>query len=156
MVATFEDHYKDPRPMAYQPRYRDYSKVIMANGCAVDMETATKNHLTLKFYKQCSKYIQKLKPKLSKGEDYDIMNGIYEEKYSSSIQIVLEFRKLLGVQAATTKVTEKNLTNVLEVYRDVLRYYKEYEEKKHQERDDKVSSENARKEDKYAPTERGM
>ena len=79
------------------------------------METATKNHLTLNFYKWCSKYIQKLYPKLSKGEVYDVMKGIYEEKYSGSNQIVLDFRKLLGDQVPTDRVIEKNPTNVLKV-----------------------------------------
>jgi hypothetical protein len=133
LVATFEKHYKDLRPTGYQPRYRDYINGIIGNGCAVDMETATKNHLTLNFYKQCSKYIQKLYPKLSKGEVYDIMKGIYEEKYSGSNQIVLDFRRLLGDQAPTDRVIEKNPTNVLKVYKDILRYYKECQEKKHQD-----------------------
>jgi hypothetical protein len=44
------------------------------------METATKNHLSLYFYKQCFKNIQKLHPKLSKGEGYEVMKGIYDEK----------------------------------------------------------------------------
>ena len=79
LVTTFEEHYKDLRPAGYQPGYRDYMQGIIRNGCAVDMETATKNHLTLNFYKRCSKYIQKLYPKLSKGEVYDIMKGIYEQ-----------------------------------------------------------------------------
>jgi hypothetical protein len=91
LVSTFEKHYKNLRPTGYQPGYRDYIAGIIRNGCAVDMETATKNHLTLNFYKWCSKYIQKLYPKLSKGEVYDIMKGIYEEKYSGSNQIVLDF-----------------------------------------------------------------
>ncbi len=37
--------------MGYQPRYRDYICDILGNVYAVDMETATKNHLTLIFYK---------------------------------------------------------------------------------------------------------
>jgi hypothetical protein len=103
---------------------------FLNNGCAVDMETATKNHLSLNFYKRCSKYIQKLHPKLSKGEVYEVMNGIYEEKYSGDDLMVLEFRKLLGDQAPTAKAIEKNPTNVLRVYRQILQYYKAYEEKK--------------------------
>jgi hypothetical protein len=91
LVTTFEKHYKDLRPTGYQPGYRDYIAGIIRNGCAVDMETATKNHLTLNFYKRCSKYIQKLYPKLSKGEVYDVMRGIYEEKYSGSNPVVLDF-----------------------------------------------------------------
>jgi hypothetical protein len=63
----------------------------MGNGCVVDMETATKSHLCLNFYKQCSKYIQKMHPKLSKGKVYDIMKGIYDEKFSGSNQTVLGF-----------------------------------------------------------------
>jgi len=126
-------HYKDLRPSGYQPGYKDYMQGIIGNGCAVDMEMATKNHLTLNFYKQCSKYIQKLYPKLSKGEVYDAMKGIYVEKYSGINQIVLDFRKLLGDQAPTDRVIEKNPTNVLKVYKDILRYYKEFKEKKHQD-----------------------
>jgi hypothetical protein len=133
LVATFEKHYKDLRPTGYQPGYRDYMNSIIRNGCAVDMKTATKNHLTLNFYKRCSKYIQKLYPNLSKGEVYDIMKGIYEEKYSGSNKIVLDFRRLLGDQAPTDRVIKKNPTNVLKVYKDILWYYKEFEEKKHQD-----------------------
>jgi hypothetical protein len=133
LVITFEEHYKDLRPAGYQPGYRDYMQGIIRNGCAVDMETATKNHLTLNFYKQCSKSIQKLYPKLSKGEVNDIMKGIYEKKFSGSDKIVLDFRKLLGDQVPTNRVTEKNPTNILKVYKDILRYLKEYEEKTHQD-----------------------
>ena len=120
LVTTFEKHYKDLRPTGYQPGYRDYIAGIIGNGCALDMETATKNHLTLNFYKRCSKYIQKLYPKLSKGEVYDVMKGIYEEKYSGSNQIVLDFQRLLGDQAPTDRVIEKNPINVFKVYKDIL------------------------------------
>jgi len=61
------------------------------------------------------------------------MKGIYEEKYSGSNQIVLDFRRLLGDQAPTDRVIEKNPTNVLKVYKDILRYYKECQEKKNQD-----------------------
>jgi hypothetical protein len=74
--------------MRYKPGYRDYINTILNNGCAVEMETTTKNHLSLNFYKWCIKFILKLHPKLSKGEVYDIMKGC-------SNPIVLEFRKLL-------------------------------------------------------------
>jgi hypothetical protein len=133
LVTTFAKHYKDLRPTGYQSGYRDYIAFIIGNGCAVDMEMATKNHFTLNFYKRCSKYIQKLYPKLSKGEVYDVMKGIYEEKYSGSNQIVLDFRRLLGDKAPTDRVIEKNPTNVLKVYKDILRHYKECQEKKHQD-----------------------
>jgi hypothetical protein len=116
--------------MGYKPGYRDYINTILGNGCAVDMATATKNHLSLNFYKWCSKYIQKLHPELSKGEVYEVMKGIYEEKYSGDDPIVKEFRELLGDQAPTEKAIEKNPTNVLKVYRQILQYYKAYEEKK--------------------------
>jgi acetoin utilization deacetylase AcuC-like enzyme len=98
-VSTFEEHYKTLQPMGYKRGYRDYINIILNNGCAVDMETATKHHLSLNFYKWCSKYIQKLHPKLSKGEVYEVMKGIYEEKYSGSDPIVLECTQ--GVQADT-------------------------------------------------------
>jgi hypothetical protein len=62
---------------------------------------------------------------------YDIMKGIHD-KYNGSNQIVLDFRKLLGDQVPTDRVIEKNPTNVLKVYKDILRYYKECQEKKHQ------------------------
>jgi hypothetical protein len=130
LVSTFEEHYKTLQPIGYKPGYRDYIKTILGNGCAVNMETATKNHLSLNFYKQCSKYIQKLHPKLSKGEAYEVMKGIYEEKYSGSNLIVLELQKFLGDQVPTAKAIERNPTNVLRVYKQILKYYKEYEEKK--------------------------
>jgi hypothetical protein len=117
-------------PMGYKPGYRDYINTILGNGCEVIMETATKNHLSLNFYKQRFKYIQNLRPKLSKGKVYDIMKGIYNEKYSGSNLIVLELQKLLGDQVPTTKAIVRNPMNVLRVYREILKYYKEYEEKK--------------------------
>jgi hypothetical protein len=43
--------------------------------------------------------------------------------------IVLEFRKLLGDQAPTTMAIERNLTNVLRVYGEILGYYKDFGEK---------------------------
>jgi hypothetical protein len=58
------------------------------------------------------------------------MECIYDEKYSGSNQIVLEFGKLLGDQVPTTKAIERNQTNALRVYKVILKYYKEYEEKK--------------------------
>jgi len=61
------------------------------------------------------------------------MKGIYVEKYSGSNQIVLDFRRLLGDQAPTDRVIEKNPTNVLNVYKDILQYYKECQEKMHQD-----------------------
>jgi hypothetical protein len=54
LVTAFEKHYKVLRLTGYQPGYRDYMNGIIGTGCTVDMETATKNHLTLNFYKQCS------------------------------------------------------------------------------------------------------
>jgi hypothetical protein len=54
LVTTFEKHYKDLRLTGCQPGYRDYMNGIIGHGCTVDMETATKNHLTLNFYKRCS------------------------------------------------------------------------------------------------------
>jgi hypothetical protein len=120
LVTTFEEHYMDLRPTGYQPGYWDYMNGIIGNGCAADLETATKNHFSLNFYKQCSKYIQKLYPKLSKGEVYDIMKGIHEEKYSGSNKIVLDFQRLSGDQAPTDWVIEKNPTKVLKVYKDIL------------------------------------
>jgi hypothetical protein len=64
------------------------------------------------------------------GEVYVVMKGIYEEKYSGDDPIVKEFQELLGDQAPTEKAIEKNPTNVLKVYRQILQYYKAYEEKK--------------------------
>jgi hypothetical protein len=66
LVTNFEEH-KALWPIGYQLGYRDYINTILNNDCAVDMETATKNHLCLNYYKWCSKYIQKLHPKSSKG-----------------------------------------------------------------------------------------
>jgi len=160
LVTAFEKHYKVLRLTGYQPGYRDYMNGIIGTGCTVDMETATKNHLTLNFYKQCSKYIQKLYPKLSKGEVYDIMKGIYEEKYSGSNKIVLDFQKLLRDQAPTDWVIVKNPTNVLKVYKNILQNYKEFEEKKHQDSTGQemmmFPQRMQRKKTKIRPQKRGM
>jgi hypothetical protein len=76
LITTFEEHYNALWPTGYKPGYWVYTNTILGNGCAVDMDTATKNHLTLDIYKTCFKYIQKLHPKLSKGEVHIVMNGI--------------------------------------------------------------------------------
>jgi hypothetical protein len=68
-----------------------------------------------------------------KGEVYDIMKGIYDEKYSGSNQIVLDFQKLLGNQVPTAKAIEMNPTKVFRVYKEILRYYKENGEKRSSE-----------------------
>ena len=60
-------------------------------------------------------------PQVIQGDVYDVMKGIYVEKYSGTNQIVLDFRKLSGDQAPTNQVIEKNPTNVLKVYKDILR-----------------------------------
>jgi hypothetical protein len=60
-------------------------------------------------------------PQVIQGDVYDVMKGIYVEKYSGTNQIVLDFRKLLRDQAPTDQVIEKNPTNVLKVYKDILR-----------------------------------
>jgi len=91
LVSAFEENYKSLRHMGYQHRYTDYVNTFLSNGCMVDTETSTKNHLFLTFYKQCSKYNQKLYPKLLKEEVYDIMKGVYDEKYFGSNQIMLDF-----------------------------------------------------------------
>jgi hypothetical protein len=43
------------------------------------------------------------------------MKGIYDEKYSGSNQIVLDFQKQFGNQAPITKAIKMNPTNVLKV-----------------------------------------
>jgi hypothetical protein len=55
---------------------------------------------------------------------------------------VLEFRKLLGYQAPTTKAIRRNLTNVLRLYKEVLKYYKEYEEKKESDKEIEMKTPN--------------
>jgi hypothetical protein len=54
------------------------------------------------------------------------MQGIYDEKYSGSNQIVLDFQKVLGNQVPTAKAIKMNLTNILRGYKEILRYYNEY------------------------------
>jgi hypothetical protein len=51
-------------------------------------------------------------------------------KYSGSNLIVLEFGNLLGDQVPTTKGIERNPTNVLKVYSEMLGYYKDLGDKK--------------------------
>jgi hypothetical protein len=92
------------------------------------MEAST--NLCLNFYKWCSKYIQKLHPKLSKGGVYDIMKGIYDEKYSGSDQIVLDFRKFWGNQVPTTKGYREDLDECTQGVQGDIRVIQEVWEKK--------------------------
>jgi hypothetical protein len=50
------------------------------------------------------------------------MKGIYDEKYSSSNPIVLDFQKLLGDQVPTTKAIKRDPKNLLQVYNEILKY----------------------------------
>jgi hypothetical protein len=65
------------------------------------METATKNHLVLNFYKRCYKYIQQLDLNLSKKDIYKVVKGFYEKNYSGNNQVVLQFHSILGNQVPT-------------------------------------------------------
>lgn len=73
---------------------------IQSNGVALDMEMATKNHLTLNFYTLYYEYIQGVHHQLSKEEVYDIKKGSMIS-YSGNNQTILQFYKLLGDQVPT-------------------------------------------------------
>jgi hypothetical protein len=64
-------------------------------------------------YKKCLKYIETLHPNMSRDELYDVLNSIYEEKYSGSNKIVLHYRALIrspdSYQAKLLKVYYKLL-----------------------------------------------
>ena len=96
LVQTFEVCYQRLRPNSFQPGYRDYISAVLNNGVALEMETATKNHLVLNFYKRCSKYVQNIHPDLTKKDVYEVMKGIYEKNYSGNNQVDLQFCSLLG------------------------------------------------------------
>ena len=91
------------------------------------METATKNHLVLNFYKRCSKYVQNIHPDLTKKDVYEVMKGIYEKNYSGNNQVVLQFCSLLGNQVPTEVGIALDATKVLQVYQEILTYNKEKE-----------------------------
>ena len=84
------------------------------------METATKNHLALNFYKRCCKYIQDLNPNLTKQDIYNVMVGIYEKNYSGNNQVVLQFCILLRNQVLIDVVIESDASNILKAYQDIL------------------------------------
>ena len=127
LVQTFEVCYQHLRPNSFQPGYRDYISAVLNNGVALEMETATKNHLVLNFYKRCSKYVQNIHPDLTKKDVYEVMKGIYEKNYSGNNQVVSQFRSLLGNQVPTEVGIALDATKVLQVYREILTYNKEKE-----------------------------
>ncbi len=91
---------------------------------ALEIETATKNHLVLNFYKRCSKYIQNVHLNLTKKDVYEAMKGIYEKNYSSNNQVVLQFHSLLGNQVPTEVGIALDAMKVLQVYQEILTYNK--------------------------------
>jgi len=76
----------------------------------------TKKHLQkrgMRQYKKCLKYIKTQHPNMSRDELHDVLNSIYEEKYSGSNKIVLHYQTLIrspdSCQAKVLKVYYKLL-----------------------------------------------
>jgi hypothetical protein len=68
-------------------------------------------------YKKCFKYIKTQHPNMSRDELHDVLNSIYEEKYSGSNEIVLYYRMLI-------RSPDSSQAKVLKVYYKLLQFWK--------------------------------
>ena len=69
-------------------------------------------------YKKCLKYIKTQHPNMSRDELHNVLNSIYEEKYSGSNKIVLYYRTLI-------RGPDSSQAKVLKVYYKLLMFWKE-------------------------------
>jgi hypothetical protein len=79
----------------------------------------TKMHLQkrgMRLNKKCLKYIKTQHPNMSRDELHDVLNSIYEEKYSGSDRIVLYYRKLI-------RSPDSSQAKVLKVYHKLLKFW---------------------------------
>jgi hypothetical protein len=68
-------------------------------------------------YKKCLKYIETQHPNMSRDELYDVLNSIYEEKYSGSNKIVVYYQTLI-------RSPDSSQAKVLKVYYKLLQFWK--------------------------------
>jgi len=71
----------------------------------------------MQLYKKCLKYIKTQHPNMSRDELRDVLNSIYEEKYSGSNKIVLYYQKLI-------RSPDSSQAKVLKVYYKLLMFWK--------------------------------
>jgi hypothetical protein len=71
----------------------------------------------MQLYKKCLKYIKTQHPNMSRDELRDVLNSIYEEKYSGSNKIVLNYQKLI-------RSPDSSQARVLKVYYKLLKFWK--------------------------------
>jgi hypothetical protein len=68
-------------------------------------------------YKKCLKYIKTQHPNMSRDELHDVLNSIYEEKYSGSNKIALYYRTLISSP-------DSSQAKGLKVYYKLLQFWK--------------------------------
>ena len=115
------DIYKQNHPSDYQVGYRDYITSIL-NYIALEMETATQNHLVLNFYKRFFTYIKNKHPMLSKSEVCKICKGLFDKNYQLNNPIVLQYRQLLNNLPPDERLSKINPTSILQIYDEILTY----------------------------------
>jgi hypothetical protein len=113
--------YKQNHTSDYQVGYRDYITSIL-NYIALEMETATQNHLVLNFYKRFFSYIKNKHPTLSKSEVYEICKGLYDKNYQLDNPIVLQYRQILNNIPPDERLSKINPSSILQIYDEILTY----------------------------------
>ena len=127
LMTTFEI-YKQCRPEGYTVAYRDNITIVL-NYIAIEMATSTTNHLTLNFYKRFSKYLKSKFPTTTPSYRYEVCKGVYEKIYEGNDELVLEYRNKLGDNPPYENNIKKNPSFVLAVYKEILNFRQENNEK---------------------------
>lgn len=127
LMTTFE-LYKLCRPEKYKVAYRDNITIVL-NYIAIEMATATTNHLTLNFYKRFNKYLKSKYPNTTPTYRYEVCKAIYEKTYVGNDELVLEYRKKLGDKPPYENNIKNDPSFVLSVYKEILTFRQENNER---------------------------
>jgi hypothetical protein len=115
--------YEKCRPPKYKVAYRDNIPIVL-NYISKDMETSTTNHLVLNFYSRLKRYLKETNPTMTWTSIYEVMKGIYDEKYKGSDKLVLHYRSRLGNKPPYAKFVQKNPSAIIAIYKEILDYNK--------------------------------
>jgi hypothetical protein len=122
LQETFNS-YEQSRPNGYKVAYRDYITSIL-NYVALEMETSTKNHLILNFYRRFTHYIKHKHPEMSKKEIYEVTKGLFNKNSTMTHPILHHYRAILNNVPINEVAVEKNPTSILKIYNEILTYNK--------------------------------
>jgi hypothetical protein len=115
--------YEKCRSPTYKVAYRDDITSVV-NYIAKDMLTSTTNHLVLNFYNRLKRYLKETNPTMTGASIYEVMKGIYDEKYKGSDKLVLHYRSRLGNKPPYAKFVKTNPSAIIAIYKEILDYNK--------------------------------